>query len=357
MVLGISAQAVLANGTELEGTPGVSVLLARLPGIGLSPFIADDLAPVEDTPEGIWRLRGVMGIEAEHRATLFFADPFSVPMVKLLPAMSRAGGVGGPLFGGMASAGRQPGGNAFFLNDRVMRTGGVGVSMRGPLRVDGLVSQGCRAFGPPFVITKARNNLIFELGGRPAIEAIQEAVEDLGEEKKMLLAGGLFIGRVINEYKERFGRDDFLIRGVVGVAPEQGAIAVQDHMRTGQTIRLHVRDARTAHEDLAMLLDAQKLRERPAGALLITCNGRGERLFRAKHHDARAIARAFAPTLGGEQLSRGGEGLDPALNNALPVAGFFAAGEIGPVGGESHLHGHTACIALFRRQDEPASDR
>jgi small ligand-binding sensory domain FIST len=31
-----------------------------------------------------------------------------------------------------------------------------------------------------------------------------------------------------------------------------------------------------------------------------------------------------------------------------PVAGFFAAGEIGPVGGKNFIHGHTASFALFR---------
>jgi len=30
-----------------------------------------------------------------------------------------------------------------------------------------------------------------------------------------------------------------------------------------------------------------------------------------------------------------------------PVAGFFAAGEIGPVGGESLLHSFTATLAVF----------
>jgi small ligand-binding sensory domain FIST len=30
-----------------------------------------------------------------------------------------------------------------------------------------------------------------------------------------------------------------------------------------------------------------------------------------------------------------------------PAAGFFAAGEIGPVGGRSFLHGFTATVAVF----------
>jgi small ligand-binding sensory domain FIST len=40
------------------------------------------------------------------------------------------------------------------------------------------------------------------------------------------------------------------------------------------------------------------------------------------------------------------EALDRELQGA-PAAGFFAAGEIGPVGGESFLHGFTATVAIF----------
>jgi small ligand-binding sensory domain FIST len=49
-------------------------------------------------------------------------------------------------------------------------------------------------------------------------------------------------------------------------------------------------------------------------------------MFGHSHHDAAA--------------------LDDELGGA-PAAGFFAAGEIGPVGGEYFLHGFTATIAVF----------
>ena len=33
----------------------------------------------------------------------------------------------------------------------------------------------------------------------------------------------------------------------------------------------------------------------------------------------------------------------------IPVAGFFAMGEIGPIGGQNFVHGYTASIALFEQ--------
>jgi len=219
--------------------------------------------------------------------------------------------------------------------------------VRGPVRIDAVVSQGCRAFGPNMVVTKARGNIIFQLGGHPALEAVQHAIEDLPEEQRPLLEGGLFLGRVINEYKDRFGRSDYLIRNLLGVDKNSGALAVGDMIRVGQTVRLHVRDSTAASEDLALLLDAQQLHERPAGALMVTCNGRGTRLFPTPHHDAAAVVRAFRLPEGGEERAKGGRAIDPQ-DRPLPLAGMFANGEIGPIGGQSFLHGHTAVAALFR---------
>lgn len=346
-VIGCSAESVIGGQTEIERGPGVSILAARMPGVRFKPFTADSLITEDNTPEHLDQLAGAIGVGPELRGILLLADPFSVPMIRLLPAMNRAKqGRGGVLFGGIASAAREPGGNTLLLDDRLMRSGAAGLAISGDVRLDAVVSQGCRPFGPAMIVTKAKGNLILELGGRSAVDAVQSAVDSLGDEGKKRLAAGLFIGRAINEYSVRFGRDDFLIRNLVAVQPEQGAIAVGDIVPVGTTVRMHTRDATTAREDLEMLLDAQKLYDRPKGVILISCNGRGERLFKERHHDARTIARAFAAPVGGESLAKGGQPID--AEQSVPLAGLFAAGEIGPVGGQSFLHGQTACAVLIR---------
>jgi small ligand-binding sensory domain FIST len=94
-------------------------------------------------------------------------------------------------------------------------------------------------------------------------------------------------------------------------------------------LRLHARDADSADRDLrqALKLRCAALGGRPpAGALMFTCNGRGREMFNVPDHDAGTLA---------DELG------------SAPAAGFFCAGEIGPVGGESFLHGFTATVALF----------
>ncbi len=93
-------------------------------------------------------------------------------------------------------------------------------------------------------------------------------------------------------------------------------------------LRLHARDAASADRDLTdqLRLRVSALGGAPAGALAFSCNGRGREMFGVADHDAGALA---------EQLG------------GAPAAGFFAAGEIGPVGGMSFMHSFTATIALF----------
>ena len=351
-LIGTSAEGVVGGPTEVEGTPAVSILAMTLPGVKVHTFTDADIPPIPDDLDAdtVASLAQGIGAGPELRATFLFVDLFSVPMVKLLPALntarrSKAGG--GVVVGGMVSGASGPGKARLILDDRVRTHGLVGLSLSGNIRIDALVSQGCRPIGQPFVITKARGNLILELGGRPALDAIQEAVNGLPQADQDRLHNSLLMGRVVNEYKDRFGRSDFLIRAIIGVDKDLKAVAIADIVRPGITVQLQLRDAETASNDLRMLLDAQQLHTPPLGALLFTCNGRGTRLFAKPNHDASQIVSAFAGATPGEGSAKPGEKIDPSAAS-LPLAGFFAAGEIGPIGEESYLHGQTACAVLFR---------
>ncbi len=226
-----------------------------------------------------------------------------------------------------------PGENRLLLGANEIESGAVAVLVHGAVNVTSVVSQGCRPIGQPFVVTKAERNVVVELGGRPALAQLQELFEKLSPEEQQLARGGLHVGQVIDEYRDEFERGDFLVRNVQGVDPKNGAIAIGDWVRAGRTVQFHVRDAATADEDLDALLSAVRAGScgRLRGALLFTCNGRGTRLFDQPHHDAAAVARHWPD---------------------LPAAGFFAQGEIGPIGGKNFVHGFTASIALFG----PAAD-
>ncbi|MBN8643916.1 MAG: FIST C-terminal domain-containing protein [Planctomycetes bacterium] len=344
MLLGVSSNGVVGPDTEVENQPAVSLLALTLPNTTLHPFLYADLPFVGDEdPAALEKTARVIGAERDLRAVMFFGDPFSVPVNPLADALSRChAAVPGlkrvPVIGGMASGARSPGANVIALNDRTMRAQGAGITVRGRVSVDTLVSQGCRPIGKPLVITDGARNAVRKLAGRPALEVLRATIDALPErDRELVSSSGVFVGRVINEYKDRFGRGDFLIRAIVGIDRNSGALGVNDNVRVGQTVQFHLRDANTAGEDLRLLLDAQKLQTPPVGSLLITCNGRGESLFKERHHDARTVSSA----------------LSFKHDEPMPMAGFFAAGEIGPIGDRSFVHGFTSVLAMFRpaRQD------
>lgn len=326
-VLGCTGEAIVGPGREVEGAPAVSLWAIRFPsGVAVRPIrLTFDGSDFGGWPEGL------ADLAADRRALVLLGDPFSFPTDRWLRRLAdEAPGL--RVIGGMASGGQAPGVNRLVLDDQVFDDGAVATLIEGPLALRTVVSQGCRPIGRPLIVTRADRNLIQELGRRPALQVLQEIFEGLDEADRDLVRRGLHIGRVINEYQDSFRSGDFLVRNVMG-ADDEGGIAITDVVRVGQTVQFHVRDAGTADEDLrALLADARQGGVHVAGALLFTCNGRGSRLFPEPDHDAAAVAEAFGP---------------------IPVAGLFAMGEIGPVGGQNFVHGFTASLALFEDQAEP----
>ena len=320
-LVGCGAGGVLGEGRELEQGTGLAVWAAALDGGKATPFHAtlDGEEPVYEIA-GLPRLDGSSGV-------LLLSDPYSFPTDAVLDTLA-ADAPAVPVLGGIASARTSAGEAAPFFGDGVCDGGAVGVSLDG-VEMLPCVSQGAAPVGREVTITAAEGNVIQELAGRPALETLQLIISELSPRERGLVAGGLLIGVVIDGGKPDYKQGDFLVRGVLGAESDSGALVVGAQVAAGQVVRLHARDARSADDDLRQAL---KLRlealagERPAGALVFTCNGRGSEMFGIPDHDAAAIEREL---------------------RGAPAAGFFAAGEIGPVGGRSFLHGFTATIAVF----------
>ncbi len=318
---GCVAETVIGTGKEVESQSAVSVWLASLE-TEVRTFHCQFTRTNGNAVFAGWP-------EDPANAYLLIVDPFSFPADLLLDFMNERAPRSPFIVGGVASGGTEPGETRLFMDRKVMDSGAVGVALTGKIEVVALVSQGCRPLGAPLSVTRSEGNVIFELGGKPPIQRIQELYASLPEHDRELMTQGLLVGRVIDEHKPEFERGDFLVRSVIGADPDSGAIAVGEPVTVGQTIQFHVRDEASADDDLRGSLKAarDKIGDRSvAGGLLFTCNGRGSRMFSTPDHDAALIA--------------------SELGNP-PIAGFFCAGELGPVGGKNFLHGFTASMALF----------
>jgi small ligand-binding sensory domain FIST len=326
-LVGCTGAGIIGGSIEVENLPAISLLAAELPDVDVAPFRVTQEEMDETNEPSFWHYQLEVP-PARNPNLLLFADPFSIPSIPLVQALSEAY-PNAPLIGGLASGAQQPGENRLLLDGDVFEDGAIGVALSGRIALRTVVSQGCRPIGEPFTVTRAEKNIVFELGGRPPLAVLQTMLPSLPLGDQQLARTSLLIGRVINEYKEDFHRGDFLVRTLIGHDPQSGAVAVGDLMRTGQTVQFQVRDGKSADEDMRALLakesllpDAAKVR----GAVLFSCLGRGEGMYGTRSHDIKMLHEYFG---------------------TLPTTGFFCNGEIGPVGGRAFVHGFTSVVGLF----------
>ncbi|MGA7935140.1 MAG: FIST N-terminal domain-containing protein [Kovacikia sp.] len=335
---------------EVEGAPALALTLASLPDVKVQTFHleAEDLPDLDSPPDAWIEMIKVPAADQPHFVLL--ADPFSSKVNDLLQGLDFAY-PGAVKVGGLASGRVANGNNGLFCNHRLYRQGTVGVALSGNIVVDTIVAQGCRPIGQPFWVTEGERNIVLGLeeqadsspiprgGGalvsqkRTPLEVLQELIQTLSEEDRQLAQHSLFVGVAQNEFKQNLEQGDFLIRELLGVDPRVGAIAIGDRIRPGQRIQFHLRDADASATDLEALLERYQQvnaisASSPAGALMFTCVGRGEGLYGKSDFDSRLFNR-YLPN--------------------VPVSGFFCNGEIGPVGGNTFLHGYTSVFGICRQ--------
>ncbi|MEM8638427.1 MAG: FIST N-terminal domain-containing protein [Cyanobacteria bacterium P01_G01_bin.54] len=337
-IIGVDPQ---LNALELEDQPALSLSVGCFPEVAIATFhLSTETLPDLDAPPQCWVEQ--IGVDpALDPQFVLLADPFSARMNDLLEGLDYAYPKAVKV-GGLAGSGVVGVPNGLFLYHpqqgmgKLYRDGTVGLALSGKIKIETIVAQGCRPIGPPYRVERAERNIILELagesdeieGGRP-LEVLREIIRGLDAHDRELAQTSLFVGVVRDVFKTDLKRGDFLIRSLLGVDPKEGAVAVGDRIRPGQRVQFHLRDAQTSADDLTFHLQEYRQRwgQQSLGALMFACLGRGEGLYGEAHFDSRL----FQEHLG-----------------TLPVGGFFCNGEIGPVGGNTFLHGYTSVFGVLR---------
>jgi small ligand-binding sensory domain FIST len=329
LLVGCSSPSLIAGDEEIEEGLGLVLGLYHLPGATLTAchFTQRDVDQAADSGAAFWHQRTGVPV-AQTNGWLVFADPYHLDGELWLRQWNEAYAPR-PILGGLASGFLTDQRTQVYWNGTVYEEGAVAVSVGGGVELTGVISQGCTPIGDTWTITRATQNVIQQIGNRPAYEVLAETFDALPTADKQKCQGNLFVGLVVNEYLDEFQRGDFLIRNLLGADPRSGALAVGALPRAGQTLQFQRRDAAAAQADMRALLGQARVRLQDRhvyGGCLCSCNGRGQRLFGRPHHDARSVQQHLGP---------------------LGVSGFFCNGEIGPVGASNFLHGYTASLALF----------
>jgi small ligand-binding sensory domain FIST len=328
-IVGCSAGGVLGGGREVENCTALAVTAAHLPDVGIVGFHrpAEDPATIEESAAW-WPTH--LGVQAEHQPIIVvFPEPFTTHPVQLLAGLDRAY-PGRVKLGGLASGGTEPGTHRLLLDDGVHLSGAVGVALYGDIEADTVVAQGCRPVGEPLVVSQCRKNVLLELSGAPALGQLERIFEGLSQADQARFRALPVVGMGMDPDRRNFGQGDFLIRHLTGMDRDHGALAVGAVPAEGQVVQFHIRDAEASRADLEALLTAHVRTQGDVsteGALMFSCLGRGQRFFGVADHDTDL----FVQHVG-----------------AVPLGGFFCAGEIGPLNGQTWLHGYTSAFGLFR---------
>jgi small ligand-binding sensory domain FIST len=322
-VAGCSGGGVIGAGREVEHGAGLALAAARMPGVTITGHRFGGGMPKADTVEA-WHEE--LGFDDPSASFVVLADPFGFDAERLL------GGLDGAFpdavkIGGLCSGATIPDGNALFLGGERFTRGALVIALRGDVAVDPILAQGCKPIGEPLIVTSCDGNLVFSLAGKLPGDVVRELHDSLDEEDKKLFRHSLFVGVEMRNQKE-YRAGDFLVRNVVGMERDGSKLAVAARLEQWQVVQFHLRDGKASSADLGRQLDRYlEHGHAPAGALLFSCLGRGEQLYGRANHDSDA----FQSKLG-----------------ALPLAGFFCNGEIGPVSGKTFLHGYTSAFGVFR---------
>lgn len=330
VLVGCSASGVIGAGREIEGRPGVAVCAGVMQDSAAHPFhLKQDDLPDADAPPEAWH--SLVGASPEEvRGILLFPDPYTVRPDALISGLDFAY-PNAPKSGGLVSGGSGPGTSALFVNGSMKRSGAAGVVLTGDVELEPVVAHACRPVGRPMVVTEASENLVMKLDGEKAVSALQSIFRSATPKSRSLIRRSVQIGILNQHAGEPDETSEYVVRNVLGMVEETGAVAVGDTVREGQVIQFHVSDADTAEQDLRASLEdyvAEDYRI-PSTALMFSCLSLGKRLHGQPDHDTAMFQDLVAP---------------------VPLAGFFSNGEISTVNGHTRLHGYTSSFAMFRER-------
>lgn len=342
---------VAANNVEYFDEPALAVMLCELPIDQYRVF--SGVAPLS-----------AGGRQFDAQTALVHADPGEPELAELVAEMAQRTR-GDHLFGGL-SASRSVG-VQFALGGQghVKGQGGAsgvfagglsGVAFGTGVPMISRVTQGCQPVSPERVITACDGHVVLELDGQPALQTLLADLQVSLEQPQPALAKvrrtlvGLRPPARPNDVRRRPGQfgQDTLVRHIIGLDPTRHAVAVAQTTEVGMRLSFCERNVAAARADLMRMcaeiredLEAEQLpwalaqalqppgdlsephpARRMAGAIYVSCSGRGGPHFGGPSAELQIVRRALGD---------------------VPLVGFFAAGEIAG----NQIYGYTGVLTVF----------
>lgn len=325
-VVGCSAGGVLTTDGEIERAPGVAVLAVRADTFSASRFFVPQL---RGRGQEIGREVATLAQAhpEENNLLVVFPDTYNFNSTAFFSGLAETA-PHLPVVGGGASEDGTLGETFQLCGDTVSNDALCGLLLHGRFQHTIGIAQACQPLGPVHTVTRAQQNLILELDGRPAFEVFAEVVRQPLIEDLRRAAAFVFVGLPVDLERQRIQRGEYVVRNIVGFDPRQGVVAVADEIRQGQKMVFTLRDGSVSREDLKITLESQakQWEAQPLGfALYFNCLGRGRGLYGLPDLDTAYIRQYLGD---------------------IPLIGFFTGCEIAPIHSQHSLHQYSGVLVL-----------
>ncbi len=310
VLVGCSGSGIIGGGRELESGPAMAVLAASSDTNALHPFAFSDkqAGGKGEDPDTLIEAIGADPSDFDDGLMLIFIDPLTVSTESALSILDSAY-PSVMKFGALVSGGHEYGENRMLLGNELRHHGAVGLLMKNTFDAETIVSGSEEPIGPSMVITKSNRNEIHQLDNRNPMSVLEEIFLNADPLSQLRMKRSLVVGL---ESSGMLLDPDYVMRNIMEMDEETGAMMIGDLVEDGQALQFHVRDSELASRRLIENLDryATQIREHDRNIDAMLCFNsvaRGYRMFEEDHHDAKIIAEHF---------------------NDMPMAGFFSNGEI-----------------------------
>lgn len=311
-IVGGSSRGLVGVGQEVEQISGMSLLFLKMPST---------------------RVLVSHQIIANHKAgaAVVLSNPLEISFESILEEWSdHYPDV--PIIGGSVTGGPDEDDLFLFTHEGLTKEDRLLIEFTGGIKLEPLVSHGCRPIGEPFVITAAKGCEVLSLGQREPFDVLEEAFASLGDELRIEAEGNIFAGLAIEETTDEFQSGDFHIHQIVSATLSDGRLSLGAPVRAGQTMQFQLRDSLVAEKLLESECERiHKEAGAPFASLLFMGQGRGKQLFGAEDRNIRAFEDVFGQ---------------------IPIAGIHSFSEVGTVDSKSLRYNHSVCGALLYSEDQ-----
>jgi hypothetical protein len=301
----------IAKGLVEDDTRAVGQRVAK----DLLPHLSADTIGLFVFPDG----RVDFGVSRDNLDNFFAGLEDDLPSERFLPMW----GGGANKTGGWRKPPHQ------YCDDEVI-SGGVSYALlSGKAQASWAISHSVIPIGGERIVTRSRGNIIHEIDGKPAVEVLKEHLPEhaLADDRDWMdYANSLALCFRAPSYMKD---EEYVVRGVPAVKMADGSITVQTEVQEGTSIWFSSRDKEkitTGFDRMAAQIKDQLEGAEPKLIFQFECATRGKMMFREQ--EKLKILEQFRQSVGPD----------------VPWAGYYCAGEIGPVEKHNNHHLYTSVV-------------